>query len=232
MLRKLFKYDFKSVNKDLIPLYISCIILSYVVIMCANNSNDAIVAAKKVCTDLSLVGMFFIIILPFSKVYLKIRNNLFREESYLFLTLPIKRSNLYDSKVLVSILSLVISWIILGICFINVFSGKNVFSFVSGLLDNYTGIESNFIFIITIAVQFSLIFMSLITGLIFGNKMDKGKDLLSFVFGVLIYLIIRLAIGYFYDLDNNIISIGIVLFADILLYILGRYIYNKGVNVL
>ena len=111
------------------------------------------------------------------------------------------------------------------------FSGKNVFSFVSKLLDNYTGIENNIVFILTIAVQFSLIFMSLITGLIFGNKRDHAKDLFSFVFGVLIYLIVRLLIGFFYDLDNNIISIGIVLFADVILYILGRYVYSKGVNV-
>ena len=231
MFWKLFKYDFKSVNKDLIPLYISCIILSYVVIFCGNNSNDAIIAAKKVCTDLSLVGMFFIVIIPFSKVCLKIRNNLYREEAYLYLTLPIKRGTLYDSKVLVSILTLIISWIILGICFVNVFSGKNVFSFVSKLLDNYTGIENNIVFILTIAVQFSLIFMSLITGLIFGNKRDHAKDLFSFIFGVLIYIIVRLLIGFFYDLDNNIISIGIVLFADVILYILGRYVYSKGVNV-
>ena len=228
MLKKLIKYDFISVNKDLILLYVPCIILSCIVLLCGNNPNDALIATKKICTDLSLIGMMLIIIIPFIKVLLRIRNTLFKEESYLYLSIPVKRSKIYDSKLIVSILSLLISWIILGICFINVFSGKNVFSFISLLLDNYTGIENNIVFILTLAVQMSLIFMSLVVGLLLGNKMDYAKDLFSILFGIIVYAIIRLLVGFFYELDNNIISILIVVLWDIILYFVGRYIYNKG----
>ena len=231
MLKKLIKYDFISVNKDLILLYVPCILLSCIVLLCGNNSNDVLIATKKICTDLSLIGMMLIIIIPFIKVLLRIRNTLFKEEAYLYLTIPVKRSTLYDSKLYVAILSLLISWIILGICFINVFSGKNVFSFISLLLDNYTGIENNIIFILTLAVQMSLIFMSLAVGQLFGNKMDHAKDLFSVIFGIIIYFIIRLFIGFFYELDNNILSILIVVIFDVILFFIGRYIFNKGINV-
>ena len=30
---------------------------------------------------------------------------------------------------------------------------------------------------------------------------------------------------------NNIISIAIVLFADVVIYLIGRFTYNKGVNI-
>ena len=228
MLKKLIKYDFIAVNKDLILLYIPCIVLSCIVLLCGNNPNDTLVATKKICTDLSLVGMMLIIIIPFIRVLLRIRNTLFKEESYLYLSIPVKRSKLYDSKLIVSLLSLLISWLILGLCFINVFSGKNVFTFITLLLDNYTGIENNIIFILTLAVQMSLIFMSLAVGLLLGNKIDYAKDILSFVFGIVVYAIIRLLIGYFYELDNNIISIVIVVIWDIILFFIGRNIYSKG----
>ena len=47
MLKKLIKYDFISINKDLILLYVVCLLLSFVVILCNGNSNDGIIATKK-----------------------------------------------------------------------------------------------------------------------------------------------------------------------------------------
>lgn len=231
MLKKLIKYDFISTNKDLIFLYIICLVLSYVVIFCGHSSNDGIIATKKICTDLSLVGMFLIVIIPFAKVFLRMRRTLYKEEAYLYLTLPVKRGKLYDSKVVVSLISLIISWLILGICFINVFSGKNVLSFISLLKDDSLGIGTNIMFVLTIAVQLSLIFMSLAVGLLLGYKMDHAKDLFTFLYGILIYSIIRVSVSYFYDFGDNLLSIVIVLLADILLFAVGRYIFNKGVNV-
>ena len=231
MLRKLIKYDFISINKDLILLYVVCLLLSFVVILCNGNSNDGIIATKKICTDLSLVGMFLVIVIPFIKLILRIRNTLFKEESYLYLTLPVKRGTLYDSRIIVSIITLLISWIVLCICFINVFSGKNAFAFVSQVIDSYNGIGDNILFVLSLAVQASLIFMSLVVGLLLGQKMDHSKDLFTFLFGMIIYVLIRLSVEYFYELNVNMVSIAIVLIADIILFSLGRYIFNKGIDV-
>ena len=231
MIKKLFKYDFISINKDLIILYILCFILSFVVLLCNNSSNDMVIAAKKISTDLSLVGMFLIIIIPFMKCFLRVRNTLYKEESYLYLTLPVKRGTLFTSKTLVTLISLLVSWIVLGICFINVFSGKNVFMFINEILDNYTGISNNLLFVITLTVQFSLIYMSLILGLVLGNKQETRKDLFTLLYGIAIYFITRLLIGNIYELKNNIISILIVLLSDIILFVIARYIFKKGVNI-
>ncbi|MCI8298780.1 MAG: hypothetical protein HFI69_00230 [Lachnospiraceae bacterium] len=103
MLRKLLKYEWKSVSKILFPLNLGIIVLT--VIGCAILTTNIFDTKEALPVALLLVIFYTLSIMSFSGItlvyiYVHFYKNLFTAEGYLWHTLPVARTQLFHSKLL------------------------------------------------------------------------------------------------------------------------------------
>lgn len=129
MLGKVLKYDIKSLSKNLIPLYVVLLGLALVIRLLSFFEKLSIINIV-----LGLMIVVFIFALTFSffltgvfnvKYYL---DNLYKDEAYLTHTLPVKKGTLLLSKVLVSIITVILTFICVIVSIIIAFYQKGLFS--------------------------------------------------------------------------------------------------------
>ena len=115
MLKKLLKYDFKSVYKYWWIAAATSVALSVLggfcltVIRDANSFDDSVIeppAALSISSSLlfalSIIGLCAFSITSFILIYVRYYKNFFTDEGYLTFTLPVKRTQLLNSKLILS----------------------------------------------------------------------------------------------------------------------------------
>ena len=106
MLKKLLKYDLKSVFKYWWIAAIASLGLSAaggfcISVMMAEKDVPALIAVLIVLTLLfSIIGIVAFSILSYILLYVRFYKNFFTDEGYLTFTLPVKRSQLLNSKLI------------------------------------------------------------------------------------------------------------------------------------
>lgn len=135
MLGQVLKYDLKAVCRYLIPLYAVLLGLGVMVRLLGFFDNISIIAiiCGLMVVALVLVSVFsFVLTGIFSvKHYLE---NLFKDEGYLTHTLPVKKGTLLVSKVLVSLITLILTALVLFISLLIAFYQEGLFSEVIKVL--------------------------------------------------------------------------------------------------
>ena len=234
MLIKLIKYDLKSFHKILMFLYILSFFTSLLVLVSKNyGTSDVSIATFLLGTDFSIICMMLTIILPLINVFSKIRSGFYKREGYLMHTLPVKRKTIYDAKMISSLFTIILSWIVFGVCFINVFSGVTVFEYLGAVIDNTKTLRSLMVFISQVGVQFFSIFICSILGMVIGYSFEDKKDFMTFVFGISIYLLLYFIVyllSLIFNFGNLLILLCFIIFS-LILYFIGRYLFDKGVNL-
>lgn len=235
MLRKLFKYDFKEINKSLLVLFIITIILSVINVLTSNHgSNETLLSLFIVTTDLALVLIFLILVFSIIVTYSRFRETMYKDEAYLIHTLPVKTTTIYDAKVLASIVSILLALLVAGVCFVYVFSHSFLISFICKTLKDSKDTMETISFCLYAIIDVVMFFLCLINGLIIGFKFDKRKDLMAFIIGfVAIFLIQFLSLTTIHLFNENmwkILELTICFVIDIVLYFIGRHLIKK-VNI-
>lgn len=259
MLKKLLKYDFKWVcNKALIFFAIVCLftaitsrILGYYTSSFIGNLFYMIF--RNAYIGLA-VGLIFNLIL---RTWFRVRNNLYKDESYLTHTLPVSKNSLFNSKIITSIVLSIISILIILIGILIIFLDNNLINTLKEFMNN-----SDIVFIavsifITLILELIYLIISAIVGVIIGNRHNNYKDALSIVYGIAIYMffqLLMLGLIYVFGLFNNdvlilfqenikveeniplfklIISYVNIIYAlsIVAVYFIGKKMFNKGVNV-
>ncbi len=117
MLKKLLKYDFKSVFKYWWIAALSSTILSVLGGFCIpvlrDSSSESIeiqppgvlVATSTLILILCIIGLVAFSITSMILVFVRFYKNFFSDEAYLTFTLPVKRSQLLNSKLILAIVS-------------------------------------------------------------------------------------------------------------------------------
>lgn len=119
MLKKLFKYDFKAVMKHWWIVALSSVVLSVVGGWCISvfaSEKELPEVAYLVATLLGIVVILGLIAFVFFTVIslcTRFYRNFFTDEGYLTFTLPVKRSELLNSKLLVTILVNIITTVVI-----------------------------------------------------------------------------------------------------------------------
>ncbi|MFR1640611.1 MAG: hypothetical protein ACLSVD_16565 [Eggerthellaceae bacterium] len=124
MLEKLFKYDMKALSRVLVPLHIAALALAAVACICGfvgfsmgeasmssgsmSNAAELIAAAMLVALAFSVLGIFSATIATIVVIIHRFYKNLFTDEGYLTLTLPVTANQIMLSKVLAGSLWLLI----------------------------------------------------------------------------------------------------------------------------
>ena len=196
MLNRLLKYDLKYMIKNMIVFYILAIFFAITTRVLFSIEQSAIV---NIVGQVSVGCMFAMIantlINTIMRSWVRFRDSLYKDESYLTHTLPVTKNEIYNSKFIQTFIFFFISFaVILISLFITYYSKENWLLIEDFIKTITTGLNMSVPLFITITII--IIFLEVFNaiqcgffGIILGYKMNNGKLGYSVLFGFMTYLI-------------------------------------------
>lgn len=194
MLSKLLKYDLKSVYKVLIVFYVLDILVATIAQVFSHIADSFIASFIAEFMGGATIGIAVSIIINcLMRGWVRFKNNLYGDESYLSHTLPVSKGTHYLSKFLTILITSFTSILVIGISIsIAYYSKDNVL-----LLKNIVANGASLFNISSTALIASLIlvlFLELVhvvqlgyTGIILGYRSNSEKVGKSIVWGIALY---------------------------------------------
>ncbi len=201
MLRKLIKYDLHRTYKVLIVFYILSVFFAVLTrVLFQIEGSFVMEIIGKISSGVTISMIFNIVINNMMRLWGCFRQNLYADEAYLTHTLPVKRSTIYLSKFLSSIITLFISVAVIALSlFIAYYSKENLEILRQMLLPLEDVLEINIT--VMLSVLLFVLFLEIanavqagFTGLILGHKMNNSKIGLSVLFGFAFYNITQIIV--------------------------------------
>jgi len=199
MLKKILKYDIKSVYKSLIIFYSLSLFFAIMTRIFLNINNSFIMdIIGKICSGITISMIFNILINNVIRLWVRFKNNFYGDESYLTHTLPLTKKTLYLSKTLASIITLLVSSLVICLSLFIAYYSKENIQFIKNLLLPFATVYESTI--VTIILEFIFIFfleiMNLLqagyAGIIFGHKRNNNKILFSMLSGFITYMLTQI----------------------------------------
>ena len=262
MLNKLLKYDLKYMVKNMSVFYILSLFFAITTrILFSMNQSFMINLLGQISVGCMFSMVASILINTMMRSWVRFRDSIYKDESYLTHTLPVTKNDIYNSKFIQTFIFFIIGFIIIIISlFITYYTPDRWLLIKNAINSITTGLEFNtWLFIIS---MFSVIFLEVFNaiqcgflGIILGYKMNSGKTGYSVLFGFCAYLIaqsivlaLTFIVGLFNSsigdlfknsilLDSNsfkllvVLAIIIYLIVIFLMSIMCKKELNKGVNV-
>lgn len=262
MLAKLLKYDLKDIFGFLSVLYL----ITFAVSVCTRiffsieNSIAAYILAQ-IFTGVCISMVFNIVINNTMRVWVKFKSSIYGDRSYLTHTLPVKKSNIYLSKIISAGVTLSASFLVIAAAFFVAYYTKDLFGIIKKIitpLSEIFGFSTIGIIVVLVAILFLEIFNIIqcgFTGIILGHRRNNGKGGFSVLFGFIAFtasqlavILVTLFVGLFDENIKNIFftnsltnlgSIKTIFFLCLVIYfvigLVGIFIniklLKKGVNV-
>ena len=213
MLNKLLKYDLKYMIKNMSVFYILSIFFALTTRILFNVEQSVII---NIIGQISVGCMFAMIantlINTMMRSWIRFRDSLYKDESYLTHTLPVTKNELYNSKFIQTLIFFFISFVvILMSLFIAYYSKENWLAITNYIKTITTGLNMSTSFFIAMAII--IIFLEIFNaiqcgflGIIIGHKMNNGKLGYSGLFGFITYLLaqsIILGLVFVYGLFDS-----------------------------
>lgn len=261
MLKKLLKYDLEWCYKPLLVFYILGILFSIIVRVVESFEQSLILLIiDKICCGVVIAMIINILINCFMRNWARFVRNIYKDESYLTHTLPVSKNKIYLSKILTAIITLLTSFIVIIACLAISSLDKDTWVILkedleqSAIYFDSSVFSLIFVIIITVFFEFLFMMMSGILGIIIGHRSNNLKIVKSVVIGFAIYMILSaMSVGAIFiigllnsdimSLFNNIevssnalkgmMLVGISVYAvyNLVIYLIGNKLLNKGVNV-
>ena len=262
MLNKLFKYDFKWITK---VLYIYYIIIAFVSIALKivehfvnTDPSLLLVIVDKTLVSLLIGAIASIMINTIMRIWVRFIRNFYKDESYLTHTLPVTKSELFNSKVLAGICSLLLSALVIVVCLAFIYLDKDSIENIKVMLDSLVAVYNLpfaicFVVGVILIVALEIIYMMMcgVLGITVGHKFNNYKMLKSILIGLgsygclsVVSLIIVFIVSKFIDTSvvngfpsmqyigfMGITSLVIYTIYNIIYYLIAKKVFNKGVNV-
>ena len=205
--------------------------------------------------------VFSILINTVMRSWVRFNDSIYKDESYLTHTLPVTKNEIYDSKFIQTLVFFTVGFIIVILSLFIAYYTEERWELLKGIINGLStslNVNTTFFVIGFLAVVFLEAFNAIqcgFLGMILGNRKNNNKTLLSVVFGLIAYmasqiivLILMFIIGMFNNnimdlftqevlLTNSsiklliILAIIIYLIAIIVMNIISKILFNKGVNV-
>jgi len=262
MLRKLLKYDLKWVYKLIVIFYTLSFVFSLIGRGFGEIENSLVFnIISKISFGFAISMMVSSLINCLMRLWARFVRNLYKDEAYLTHTLPVKKQEIFTSKVIAGIITIFTTMIIIIACLFICYYSKANIEILKSILEitatTYNTTVLNLLLLVAIVIFLEIVYALLIgyVGIILGHKSNKNKILRSIVISFVLYFIFQaLTLGLIaiYGLFNpdvmnlinttNIVNIeaiksvmyvgiGIYVFYSMFLYWLGQKQLNKGVNV-
>ncbi len=213
MLNKLMKYDLKWTFKVVIVFYVLALVFSIISRLCGLVNNSLLFTILKEVTSGFAVGMMVsCLINGIMRSWARFVNNIYKDESYLTHTLPIKKETIYLAKVLSAIITSFITVLVIICClFIWYYSKENLANIKSSLelaATTYDTSVINIILIMAFVAFLEVVFIILcgFVGIIIGHRSNDNKTVKSIITGFTIYIgtsLMTLLIVYLVGLFNT-----------------------------
>ena len=262
MLNKLLKYDLKYMLKNMLIFYILTIFFSITTrILLSFNETIMISIIGKISIG-CLIAMFFnVIINSIIRSWVRFKDSIYKDESYLTHTLPVEKKDIYESKFLQTFIFLIIGLLVILLGIFIAFYTKDNWLLLTSLIDKLS-INFNIpivLFLVLCIIMFFLEMFNLVQsgflGIILGYNKNNFKVALSMVYGFITYIITQVVVlilifipGLFNNefmalfTKNELPSSNIILvlaIVSIIVYILITFVMNiicvktlnKGVNI-
>lgn len=261
MLSNLTKYDFKWINKVMYIYFAIMIIITIVVkIVESFEQTFLLVIVDKIASSMFIACAISIGITCLMRIWGRFIQNVYRDESYLTHTLPVTRNELFNSKIIASVLSLCLSVFIVLVCVAFVYLNESTIESIKMMYNSLVGTYGDTFAIMFIVGIVLLIFLEVICimmvgifGVVSGHRFNNSKILKSIFIGLISYGILStVSFIVLYVIDLNFVNIDNVingfppvdsvkilgltfiityLIYDLLLFFLTKNLLNKGVNV-
>lgn len=262
MLNKLLKYDLKYMIKNMSIFYILAIFFSVTTRILFSLKETIII---NIIGQISVGCMFAmlanILINTMMRSWVRFRDSIYKDESYLTHTLPVTKNDIYNSKFIETLVFFIFGFMIIIICLFIAYYTKDRWLLLKGYIDTITiGLDFNtLLFIISmLGVIFLEVFNAIqcgFLGIILGYKKNNNKIAFSVLFGFISYilsqsivLLLVFIIGLFNPsimnlFKSNILvdtsSFKLLIILSIILYLLIIFLmsiickkeFNKGVNI-
>ena len=223
------------------------------------DQNLLLVIFDKILSGIFISCSISIVITCLMRIWARFTQNIYKDESYLTHTLPVTKSEIFNSKIIASILSLILSLLVILVCIAIVYLNETTIDYLKAIYDSLVQVY-NVSFAICIIIGTVLLvlleticFMLLgIFGIVVGYRSNNHKTIKSIIIGigsygilsvisfVLLYFIgntynIEIIAGGFPNSDYvKIIGLSFIiiyLIYDLVFYFISKRILNKGVNV-
>ena len=262
MLNKLLKYDLKYMIKNMSVFYILTIFFSIITGIISYVDQSVIVSIiSKISVGCMFAMMANIVINTMMRSWVRFRDSIYKDESYLTHTLPVTKQSIYNSKFIQALIFFIIGFLIIILGLFIAYYTKDRWILLKDYINSITiGLNFNTaLFIISmIAIIFLEIFNAIqcgFLGIILGHKNNNAKLAYSIFFGFIAYLlsqsIVLLSVFVYGLFDSTVMdlfkskilvnanSFKLLMILSIIIYLIIIWIIsiickkelNKGVNV-
>ena len=210
MLVKLLKYDLKYMIKNMSVFYILAIFFAITTRLLSLPEQSVMTdILGKISSGCMIAMIANIIINVMIRSWVRFRDSLYKDESYLTHTLPVTKNDLYNSKFLQTLIFFFIGFAIVLLSLFIAYYTPDTWAIIKEYIKTITtGFNMSTAFFIAMAIL--IIFLELFNsiqcgflGIILGYKKNSGKIGFSVLFGFIAYLIaqtIVLALVFVYGL--------------------------------
>ena len=262
MLGKLLKYDLKWVYKLIGIFYCLAFIFSVIGRLFETIENSLVFdIVSKIAFGFAISMMVSSLINCLMRLWARFVRNIYKDESYLTHTLPVKKKEIFASKVISGVVCIFTTMLVIIVCLFICYYSETNMEVLKGLLElaatTYNTTVLNLLSLVAIVIFLEIVYALLIgyVGIILGHKSNKNKMMRSIIIGFVLYFIFQgLTLGLIavYGLFNSevmnlinttdivnveaiksvmYVGIGIYVIYSIILYWLGQRSISKGVNV-
>lgn len=241
MLKKLFKYDIKYMNKYILPLCGLSFILSIFTRILFELSSYSIIfkiffMMSIIVTNTLLIN---VLIQTIVRIIARFKNSLYSDESYLIHTLPVARKDIFLSKFLMSMLYMLIAFIVVAICLIIEYYTKDRFESLKTILNTvFLQYDMSLKYLLFIGLSYLILMFAWIQLMVFsavelGFRKNDRKGLMSFAYSIALYfgtqvvnLIILMVVALFNSGIRETFTSNVMSSATLKIILLVITIYN------
>ncbi len=262
MLGKLLKYELKNSFKFLVVFYTLALVFAGVARILGDVANSTFVfVLAEIFKGASISMMFSTLINNSMRLWVMFKGNIYGDESYLTHTLPIRKSTIYLSKILNTVITLLVSVAVILLSFLIIFYSDAFMEMFKGIILSLTQSQNvsvwgiSAVLILLLYVEFLNMLQCGFSGIIIGHRFNSAKTLMSVIIGIVVYgfsqafiLIPVLFTGIFNSDIMNIFTTNFIpsfeMFKTILILVTASYVaiflilsiiniklFEKGVNV-
>ncbi len=213
MLIKLLKYDLKYMIRNMCVFYILSVFFAITTRLLSLPEQTVMIKILSRISSGCMIAMIAnIIINVMMRSWVRFRDSIYKDESYLTHTLPVTKNDLYNSKFIQTLIFFFVGFVFVILSLFIAYYTPHTWLIIKEYIKAITtGFNMSMLFFITIT--FAIIFLELFNaiqcgflGIILGYKMSNGKTGLSVLFGFVFYLISQtlvLSLVFIYGLFDN-----------------------------
>lgn len=262
MLNKLLKYDLKYMIGNMGVFYILSIIFAVLTrIFFSLDGGVIIEVIGQICVGVMFSMVASIMINTIMRSFVRFRDSIYRDESYLTHTLPVTKAEIYESRFIETLIFSVVGFVIILISLLIAYYTKDRWMMLRDMINGLaSGLNINTTMFVILVVF--ILFLEIINaiqsgflGMIFGYNRNNSKLGFSVLYGFIIYIISQCAIllqlfitGLFnskvMDLFRSniviesstlklllVLAIIFYIFVILFMNVISVITFNKGVNV-